>query len=95
MMASLMLSTLTILIVAPSISICDDDSSKAANSLKSDEIATEHPHNNNDDSDYANENLIHDPWSFYRQLRAPSGFLGVRGKKEFDPTNYWDLEVRR
>lgn len=93
MMTPLMLSTLTILIAAPSITICDDDSNKAAGSLKTDFVSTAHPHlnlQNDEESDYEN---LHDPWSFYRKLRAPSGFLGMRGKKDFDPTNYWDVEV--
>lgn len=70
-MKSLILGTLTFLIVAPSISICDEDLSKSSG---------KHP---NDETEFTNENGI-EPWTFYRHLRAPSGFQGVRGKKDFD-----------
>ena len=84
-MNSVFIGTLTFLIVAPAISICDEDLSevtssseheKEANSI--DELATHHPNN---------VPGLNDPWSFYRQIRAPSGFFGVRGKKFYEYDN--------
>lgn len=91
-MNPLMLSTLTFLIVSPAISICDEDLSKTS---PSDEDATKHPlyAGHDDESDYINENSVNYPWSMYRQIRAPSGFMGVRGKKDFEPAKYWELVV--
>lgn len=105
MMHSLLLSTLTFLVVSPAISMCDEDLHKTSSDGSSEQIknpeydenVTRHPlfasHFQQDESDYANENSINNPWTFYRQLRAPSGFLGVRGKKDFEPANYWNLQV--
>lgn len=97
---------LTFLVVLPAISICDEDLSKTAvNKPESseqiensfDDSVTTHPYlqnvYNDEESDYVNE--IDDPWSFYRQLRAPSGFSAVRGKKKYDPYSYWELDVRK
>lgn len=96
MMNPFMLGAFTFLIIAPAISICDEDLSKVNSFGKSEqnrdqtssyESVTQHPLYD------TKESAINDPWSFYRQLRAPSGFFGVRGKKDFEPTNYWDHEV--
>lgn len=76
-MNSLMLSALTLLILAPVISICDEDLSKSS------ESSEKHPNEVND-AEYTSENSIYEPWSFYRHLRAPNGFQGVRGKKDYD-----------
>lgn len=81
MMNSLFIGTLTFLIVAPAISICDEDLSKATTSAEqhqdptSGDFVTQHPFETN------HMQALHDPWSFYRQIRAPSGFVGMRGKK--------------
>lgn len=99
MMNPLMLKLFTFLIVAPAISICDEDLSKVnsdhgLDSTSSFDSVTRNPfYVNNEGTDYTNENAINDPWSFYRHLRAPSGFFGVRGKKDFEPVNYWEHEV--
>lgn len=37
-----------------------------------------------DFKEYSNQDSMLDPWPMYRQLRAPNGFFGVRGKKEYD-----------
>lgn len=99
MMNSLLLGALTFLIVSPAISSCDGDLNKASGEedyernreANSDGVAklplnANHLQNfhNEDGSDNIRENLINELWPFYRQLRAPSGFMGVRGKKEFD-----------
>lgn len=96
-MNSFILGTFTFLIVSPAISICDEDLNKASTSSDS---ATQHPLYasqqqsllNDDESGEQSGNTINDPWSFYRQLRAPSGFMGVRGKKDNDPASYWQGE---
>jgi hypothetical protein len=58
---------------------------------REEESVTKHPQftNHFENSDGV-ERLVDDPWAFYRQLRAPSGFLGVRGKKDYDPASYWE-----
>lgn len=99
-MNSVMMSAFTLLIVAPAISICDEDLSKVNIHGKSEqsrdqtdsyESVTTHPlYAGNDGTDYTNENVVNNPWVFYRQIRAPSGFFGVRGKKDFEPGFYWD-----
>lgn len=44
--------------------------------------------------EYSNQDSMLDPWPMYRQLRAPNGFFGVRGKKEYDDhVNPWRAEV--
>lgn len=97
-MNSLFLGTLTFLVALPAISICDEDLTKASKSpsMKSEEeeTITRNPLSQfsyDDEFDYLNE--IEDPWAFYRQLRAPSGFSAVRGKKAYEPENYWELNV--
>lgn len=81
MMNSLFIGTLTFLFVAPDISICDEDLNKATTSAEqqkdftSGDFVTQHPF------DSHHMQSLHDPWSFYRQIRAPSGFVGMRGKK--------------
>lgn len=106
-MNSLVFGTLTFLVVLPAISICDEDLSKtSANTPESfdqgrgsfDDSVTKHPYlqnvYNDEESDYVNE--INDPWTFYRQLRAPSGFSAVRGKKTYEPEPaYWEVDVRK
>ena len=37
-----------------------------------------------DFKEYSNQDLMLNPWPMYRQVRAPNGFFGVRGKKEYD-----------
>lgn len=104
-MNSLVFGTLTFIVVLPAISICDEDLSKtSANTPESseqtvnsfDDSVTKYPYlqniYNDEESDYMNE--IDDPWSFYRQLRAPSGFSAVRGKKKYEPEVYWEVDVR-
>jgi hypothetical protein len=86
MMTSLMFGTLTFFIISPAISICDED--KGQHESSEINSATQHPQ-----YDAHNEAPEYDPWSFYRKLRAPSGFFGVRGKKDFDPENYWEIDV--
>lgn len=89
-MNRLMVGALTFLIVAPAISICDEDLNKV-NSLERSEISRA---TNNDEStskqsqSFYYDDTTDDPWLFHRQLRAPSGFMGVRGKKDFEPENY-------
>lgn len=100
-MNSLVFGTLTFLVVLPAISICDEDLSKtSANTPESSDLfiesVTQHPYlqnvYNDEESDYINE--VNNPWSFYRQLRAPSGFSAVRGKKNYEPETYWEIDVR-
>lgn len=104
-MNSLVFGTLTFLVVLPAISICDEDLSKtSANTPESsdrdsfDDSVTKLPYlqnvYNDEESDYINE--INDPWTFYRQLRAPSGFSAVRGKKNYESEPvYWEADVRK
>lgn len=85
---------LTVVIVAPAISICDEDLKKTNSPERleqNQDQTTQTTHQLYEGSDYTNGNSIDDP--IYRQLRAPSGFFGVRGKKESNPFNYWNLEV--
>jgi hypothetical protein len=98
-MNSLFFGTLTFLVVLPAISICDEDLTKASETATAktdneDSVVPRHPSLQNfyDDaeSDY---NDINDPWAFYRQLRAPSGFSAVRGKKSFEPEDNWEFDV--
>lgn len=93
-MNSLFLGTLTFLVVLPAISICDEDLSKASETAPV-KISNEDPNQleAEDDVDYDYMNEINLPWSFYRQLRAPSGFSAVRGKKAYDPENHWQTDV--
>ena len=103
MMNHLTLGAITLLIVAPAISICDEDLSKinsfgtsepSRDQTSSYESATKHPpYESNEGRDFTNENAINDPWSFYRQLRSPSGFFGVRGKKDFQSSSNWDQDL--
>lgn len=86
MMNRLVVGTLTFLIFAPAISICDDDLDK----VNSPESLGWLSKANNEESEAKHLQSFYnddeaDPWSFYRQLRAPSGFLGVRGKKDVEP----------
>ena len=98
-MNSLFLGTLTFLVVLPAISICDEDLSKASetapiNINKEDAVVKYSNQLEAEDDveyDYMNEKNL--PWSFYRQLRSPSGFSAVRGKKAYDPENYWQTDV--
>lgn len=89
-MNQFMLGTFTFLMLAPAISICDEDLNKVSQKNFAD-IVTQQPNyanmlnvNDGEGSDYQITNSLTDPWTFYRQLRAPSGFQGVRGKKDFD-----------
>lgn len=85
MMNRLVVGTLTFLIFAPAISICDEDLDKG----NSPESLGWLSKANNEESAKSPQSFYNDdeadPWSFYRQLRAPSGFLGVRGKKDVEP----------
>lgn len=46
--------------------------------------------------EYSGQEIMLDPWPMYRQLRAPNGFFGVRGKKEYDDqVNSWRAEVKK
>ena len=98
-MNSLFLGTLTFLVVLPAISICDEDMSKASETvpmkIDTENTVTKYPYHLNaeDDVDYDYENEINLPWTFYRQLRAPSGFSAVRGKKAYASENYWPPDV--
>jgi hypothetical protein len=96
-MNSIFFGTLTFLVVLPAISICDEELTKASETatLKDNEDSvTRYPSLQNfydyAESDY---NDINDPWAFYRQLRAPSGFSAVRGKKSFEPEDNWEFDV--
>lgn len=97
-MDSIVFGILTILIVSPAISICDDDLSDASSNAQGNSELNRDSTNDGGSSDQHHfvshtDEALDDPWSFYRQLRAPSGFLGVRGKKDRQPVNYWELEV--
>lgn len=92
-MTSLSLETLMILILIPAISICDEDLGKMSPSDSKEQmseilndIESDSPHGLKVE-DYTND--IGNTWKFTRQLRAPSGFYGMRGKKSDDITNYW------
>lgn len=93
MMNRLMVGALTFLLIAPAISICDENLDKV-NSLERSEPSEA----NNDESEKQHPQSFDkdgatDPRSFYRQLRAPSGFLGVRGKKDLEQESNENSEV--
>lgn len=79
------IGVLVFLIISPA--ICDEGNKSEK------EIATPNP------QPYLNSfnNEINDNW-YERQLRAPSGFFGVRGKKEHesydDDSSYFTEDVR-
>lgn len=72
---------LAFLIISPA--ICDEGNKNAK------EIVTQNPqpYLNSMSNEFTNGNS----W-FERQLRAPSGFFGVRGKKDYDDDD-WNVEV--
>lgn len=100
-MNPLFFGTLTFFVFLPAISICDEDLTKAsetetAATKTENESVTGHPFLKQDfydeaEPDYTNE--INDPWTFYRQLRGPSGFSAVRGKKSYDARDNWEYDV--
>lgn len=76
---------LAFLIISPA--ICDEGNKNAK------EIVTQNPQPYL--NSFSNELSNNENSWFNRQLRAPSGFFGVRGKKDYDDDVIdWNVEVR-
>ncbi|CRK98588.1 CLUMA_CG012036, isoform A [Clunio marinus] len=96
MMIRLMISALSFLIISPAISMCDEDLKSLDNlQEKNEQVPTNLPEFTESIEQlmdaHSDEDQLNDPWMFYRQIRAPSGFFGVRGKKEDEQMNFWEL----
>lgn len=103
MMNAFPVSTLLFLIIGTG--ICDEnvnigntDNPGEVNHVESSEdyndsqSQTESRQESKNDENYE-DNSIDDVWPMFRNIRTPSGFFGVRGKKDDEPINFSDLEV--